>query len=137
MPMENSSTRLVDYNINLAQDFDSDEDKGFQFLDFASSVNIACNLSSDNFLAIKNAVEHCKFKSKEIGALISLPESVLDPFKLTYDEIEAIVLYQLGAISSFTKSAALNMPSSRRALRVEGGCCAVRRCRFTVTPIFP
>lgn len=111
--MDNSLNNLFDYNINLAQVFDNNIDKGFEFVDYASSVNISCTMSVQNPLAIKNAVEYCKFKSKEIGALISLPASVTDPLSLSSEEVEAIVLYQLGAISSFTKAASLNIEHVR------------------------
>ncbi len=108
------TNKYIDFNINLAEFFDEDnKDKGFELTDYVSSVNIACYPNFTNPLAIKNALEFCKFKSKEVGALIYLPESVSDPLTLDYDEIEAIVLYQLGAISSFTKAASLNIEHVR------------------------
>ncbi len=111
--MENTNKR-VDFNINLAQSFDENNiDKGFELIDFVSSVNISCAITGGCPIAIKKAVEYCKFKSKEIGALISLPESVSDPFSLSEEEIAAIVLYQLGAISSFTRAASLNIEHVR------------------------
>lgn len=110
--MENNNKR-VDFNINLAQSFENNIDKGFDLIDYVSSVNVSCTLSGGCPLAIKKAVEYCKFKNKEIGALITLPESVTDPFSLSEEEIEAIVLYQLGAISSFTKAASLNIEHVR------------------------
>lgn len=112
--MEENNKKCVDFNINLAQVFGEDNiDKGLALIDFASSVNVSCGFVSANPVAIKNAVEHCKFKSKEMGALISLPESVENPLELGSDELDAIVLYQLGAISAFTKSYSLNIEHVR------------------------
>ena len=111
--MENSINKYMDFNINLATCFKDNIDIGLEFIDYASSVNIACSAVNGLYLSIKDAVEHCKFKSKEIGALISLPDSVSEPLSLSADEVEAIVLYQLGAISSFTKAASLNIEHVR------------------------
>ena len=112
--MEKNSKKCVDFNINLAQVFDSDNvDKGFALIDYASSVNISCDISSGCPVAIKNAVQHCKFNSKEIGALISLPNTNKSPLELSEEEIESIVLYQLGAISAFTDAYSLNIEHVR------------------------
>ena len=44
--MEKTSKKCVDFNINLAQVFDSDNvDKGFALIDYASSVNIYWDIS--------------------------------------------------------------------------------------------
>lgn len=112
--MSDFNKKCVDFNVNLAQVFDdSGIDKGLELIDYASSVNISCSISQANPMAIKTAVEHCKFKSKELGALISLPDSVENPSELSNDELEAIVLYQLGALSAFTKAYSLNIEHVR------------------------
>lgn len=111
--MDNLNKKSVDFNINLAHVFDNNLDKGFDLIDYASSVNVSCVLSETNPLAIKNAIEHCKFKSKEIGALLSLPGTVENPLLLTYEELESIVLYQLGALSAFTNAYSLNIEHVR------------------------
>lgn len=111
--MENTNKR-ADFNIDLARFFnDNNTDKGLELIDFVSSVNISCAVKEGGELSIKQAIEHCKFKSKEIGALIYLPERVSEPLSLREEEIEAIVLYQLGAISAFTKAASLNIEHVR------------------------
>lgn len=104
--------KCVDFNIDLAQD-QNNEDKSFELIDYVSSVNIACGLHSGNPLSMKHAVEHCKFKSKVLGALIGFPEDVNEPLSLEQEEIEAIVLYQLGAISAFAKAYSLNIEHVR------------------------
>ena len=104
--------KCVDFNIDLAQD-QNNEDKTFELIDYVSSVNIACGLHSGNPLSMKHAVEHCKFKSKVLGALIGFPEDVKAPSSIEQEEIEAIVLYQLGAISAFAKAFSLNIEHVR------------------------
>lgn len=112
--MSDFNKKCVDFNINLAEVFDNNGiDKGLELIDYASSINISCAISSSNYLAIKTAVEHCKFKSKELGALISLPDSVQNPLELNGDELESIILYQLGALSAFTKAYSLNIEHVR------------------------
>lgn len=108
-----ASNKYIDFNVNLASVFENGIDKGFELVDFVSSVNVSCCSTHCSPLAIKDAVKYCKFKSKEMGALISLPNNIENPFELTDDEIEAIVLYQLGAISAFTKAYSLNIEHVR------------------------
>ena len=107
--MEDNNKKCVDFNINLAEISASQEDKALSLIDSVSSVNIACAVRSQSPLAMKRAVENCKFKSKVLGALVSLPEDIENPAELSEEEIEAIILYQLGAISSFAKACSLNI----------------------------
>ena len=110
--MEENKKKFIDFNIDLAQSSDS-EDKSFEMIDDVSSVNIACGLHSGNPVSMKHAVEHCKFKSKVLGALIGFPGTSNNPSDMTEEEIEAIVLYQLGAISAFAKAYSLNIEHVR------------------------
>lgn len=94
----------IDFNCTLAQTTSAEEEeKMFGLIDCVSSVNIPCGVHAGNPLAMKKAIEHCKFKNKVIGAEIGLAEGI-NGAELSEDEIEAIVLYQLGAISSFAKA---------------------------------
>ncbi len=110
--MEENKKKFIDFNIDLAQSSDN-EDKSFEMIDAVSSVNIACGLHSGNPISMKHAVEHCKFKSKVLGALIGFPDTSTNPSDMTEEEIEAIVLYQLGAISAFAKAYSLNIEHVR------------------------
>lgn len=104
------NTKYIDFNIDLALFFDDENvDRTINFVEKVSSVNIDCGINSRKFLTIKNAVKHCKFKDKVLGANIALPDYIIDPLSLSYDEIEAIILYQLGALSAFAKSESLNV----------------------------
>ena len=112
--MENSIKKCVDFNIDLGRYFDGNQnDKGLELIDYASSVNVACFYNIKSPLSLFKAVESCKFKSKEIGALIALPDSIDDVNSLSDDDIQAIVLYQIGALSSFTKAHSLNLEHVR------------------------
>ena len=112
--MSNNEIKNIDFNCNLADlSIENDLEKSFEILEYMSSVNIACGIHAGNPLLIKRAIEHCKFKNKVIGALIGLPENITTPQTLTEEDIEAIVLYQLGALSSFAKAYSLNIEQVR------------------------
>lgn len=107
-------TKFIDFNCDLAQVSDiGEEDKGLGLIDYVSSVNIACGFHSGNPLAISNAIQHCRFKNKVVGAHIGLPDTISDVASLSEDAIEAIVLYQLGALDSFAKANSLNIEHVR------------------------
>lgn len=102
--------KYIDFNCNiseLAQKQDTDAE--FELIDYVSSVNISCGVHESSALEMKRVVEKCKFKNKVIGASIGLPSDVQTPLVLDEEEIEAIVLYQLGAISAFTKANGMNV----------------------------
>lgn len=104
------NVKYIDFNIDLGQINDvSDTDAAMELIEYVSSVNIACGFNSENPLFIKKAIEHCKFKEKVIGAHIALPKNVENPLSLSDEEIEAIVLYQLGSLVSFAKAYSLNV----------------------------
>lgn len=111
--MENNK-KCVDFNCDLAQTAAlEDEDKSLEIIDYMSSVNISCGFHAGCPVSIKRAVEHCKFKNKVIGAHIGLPVSFENPADLSDEDIESIVIYQLGAISSFAKANSLNIEHVR------------------------
>lgn len=104
--------KFIDFNIDLAQILsDTVDDKAFELIDLVSSVNVSCGFHAGTPIAIKNAIAHCKHKEKVIGAHISLPQNIsIDSINsLSDDDIEAIVLYQLGALSAFAKAESLNV----------------------------
>jgi len=102
--------KFIDFNIDLAQVTNVDDvDKALDLIENVSSVNISCGFHAGTPISIKNAVNHCKHKEKVIGAHIGLPNFVSDATLLSDDDIDAIVLYQLGAISAFAKSESLNV----------------------------
>ena len=108
--MMEDNKKFIDFNIDLAQIINvADVDKAAELVEFVSSVNICCGFHAGSPAAIKNAIMHCKHKEKVIGAHISLPNNIDSAVDLSSDDIEAIVLYQLGALSAFAKAESLNV----------------------------
>ncbi len=107
--MENNIIkRNVDYNCDLAQCFGVyKNDTDLDLLNYVSSVNIACGFHAGDPLTIKKVLECCKHKNKVIGAHIGFPDIQGFGYRnldMNEEEIEAIVLYQIGALASFAKS---------------------------------
>ncbi len=99
--MEEKIRKSIDFNCDITRE-NLENNEEFDFLDYVSSVNIPCAFTEKDPAFLKKAVEHCKFKNKVIGASISL-EGIENPEELTEDEIESIVLYQLGAVDAFAR----------------------------------
>ena len=100
--------RNLDYNIDAAQGFGCfKNDIEMQLLDYASSVNISCGFHAGDPVLIREYLLKCREKNLTIGAHIGFNDLSgfgLRPVELDSDEIEAVVLYQLGALSAFAKS---------------------------------
>lgn len=112
--MEENNKKHIDFNCDLAQITSLEEaDKALELVDYMSSVNISCGFHAGCPVSIKRAIEHCKFKNKVIGAHIGFSSGISDPLSLSDEDIEAIVLYQLGAVSSFAKAYSLNIEHVR------------------------
>ena len=98
----------VDYNCNLAQAYGVFENENEQkVLKYMSSAAISCGFHCADPLKIKKAFSLCKENNVAIGAHISFPDIQgfgNRPMNLCQEEIEAIVIYQLGAIQSFAKA---------------------------------
>lgn len=99
---------LLDINCDLAQSFGVyKNDTEYELLPFVSSVNISCGLHSGDPLVINNALKIAAKNNLSIGAHIGYPD--LQGFgyreiSLSAEELEAIVLYQIGAIQAMAKS---------------------------------
>ena len=76
-------------------------------LDYASSVNISCGFHAGDPLTIRNALLKAKEKNVVVGAHIGFDDIQGFGYRdmdLDADEIEALVVYQVGALMSFAKS---------------------------------
>lgn len=104
-------TQHIDFNIDAAQGFGIyKNDKETELLDYVSSVNISCGFHAGDPLLIREFLLKCKERNLTIGAHIGFNDiSGLGyrPMDLTPEEVEAIVLYQVGALVSFAKSYSL------------------------------
>ncbi len=107
----------IDFNCDLAQSFGVyKNDKEFELLDYVSSVNIAAGFHSGDPLTIKNAFLKAKEKNVVIGANIGFQDIQgfgMRAMNLSEEEIEALVIYQVGALMSFAKAYGLEIEHVR------------------------
>ncbi len=113
MAITNNKLKTVDYNCDLAQSFGVyKNDIEYELLDYVSSVNISCGFHAGDPNAIKKALLACKGRNIAIGAHIGFPDIAgfgYHNMNLSSDEIESIVIYQIGALASFAKSYGMNI----------------------------
>ena len=107
----------IDFNIDLAQSFGIYKNNSeFDLLDYASSVNVSCGFHAGDPLTIKNALMKAKEKNVVVGAHIGFNDIQGFGYRdmdLDEDEIEAVVIYQVGALMSFAKSMHLEIEHVR------------------------
>ncbi len=98
----------IDFNIDLAQSFGFYKNNSeFDLLDYASSVNISCGFHAGDPLIIRDALLRAKGKNVVVGAHIGFNDIQGFGYRemdLAEDEIEALVVYQVGALMSFAKT---------------------------------
>ena len=106
--LERKPVKNIDFNIDLAQSFGIYKNNSeFDLLDYASSVNISCGFHAGDPMTIKNALLKAKEKNVVVGAHIGFDDIQGFGYRdmdLTDDEIEALVIYQVGALMSFAKT---------------------------------
>ena len=105
---EKKQIKNIDFNCDLAQSFGVYKNTSeYELLDYVSSVNISCGFHAGDPLAIQKALLAAKEKNIVIGAHIGFDDIQGFGYRamdLDEDEIEALVIYQVGAIMSFAKS---------------------------------
>lgn len=110
-------SKHIDFNIDAAQGFGLfKNNRETELLDYVSSVNISCGFHAGDPLLIREFLLKCKEKNITIGAHIGFNDIAglgYRPIELTPDEIEAIVIYQTGALASFAKSYSLTIDHVR------------------------
>lgn len=106
--LERKSLKNIDFNCDLAQSYgiyrNSTESR---LLDSVSSVNISCGFHAGDPLTIKEALLEAKEKNVVVGAHIGFDDIQgfgYRPMELDNDELEALVMYQVGAIMTFAKA---------------------------------
>ncbi len=116
-PSEMKKITSIDFNCDLAQSFGIyKNDSEFDLLDYVSSVNISAGFHAGDPVAIKNALLNAKDKNVVIGAHIGFND--IQGFgsrlmNLTEEEVETIVIYQVGAMMSFAKAFGLEVETVR------------------------
>ena len=110
-------TKHIDFNIDAAQGFGIfKNDIETELLDKVSSVNISCGFHAGDPLLIREFLLKCKENNLTIGAHIGFNDINglgYRPMELSSDEIEAVVLYQIGALASFAKAYSLEIEHVR------------------------
>jgi UPF0271 protein len=106
--LERKNIKNIDFNCDLAQSFgiykNSSESR---LLDYVSSVNIACGFHAGDPLTIKEALLRAKEENIVVGAHIGFDDIQgfgYRQMELDSDELEALVMYQVGALMTFAKS---------------------------------
>jgi UPF0271 protein len=115
--LEKKSIKNIDFNCDLAQAYGVyKNNQEFELLDYVSSVNISCGFHAGDPLTIKEALLKAKEKNVAIGAHIGFNDIQgfgYRPVELKEDELEALVVYQVGAIMSFAKAYGLSIEHVR------------------------
>ena len=99
---------VFDFNSDLAQEYGIYKNEAaYEIAEYVSSVNIAAGFHAGDPLSIKQALEFAKMKNLAVGAHIGYPDISGFGYRnmdMKEDEIEATVIYQLGAISAFANT---------------------------------
>ncbi len=107
----------IDFNIDLAQSFGVYKNSAeYSLLDYASSVNISCGFHAGDPMSIKEALLKAKEKNIVVGAHIGFHDIQGFGYRdtvLSDDELEALVVYQVGALMSFAKTYKLEIEHVR------------------------
>ncbi len=111
------SNKNIDFNCDLAQSFGVyKNEKEYELLKYVSSVNISCGFHAGDPLTIREALLRAKDYNVAVGAHIGFDDIQgfgLKNMDLQPEEIEALVIYQIGAISSFAKSYGIEIENVR------------------------
>lgn len=106
--LERKSIKNIDFNCDLAQSFGIYKNiSEARLLDYVSSVNISCGFHAGDPLTIKEALLNAKEKNIVIGAHIGFDDIQGFGYRkmdLAPDELEALVMYQVGAMMTFAKA---------------------------------
>ncbi len=108
---------MFDFNSDLAQEFGVYKNReAGEIAKYMSSVNISAGFHAGDAMSIKNALCFVKENNTALGAHIGYPD--ISGFgkrtmELDLEEVEALVLYQTGAISAFAKTMGLEIEHVR------------------------
>jgi UPF0271 protein len=98
---------ILDLNCDLGQSFGVyRNEQELELLDYVSSVNISCGSHAGDPLTIMNMLKTAADKNLAVGAHIGYPDIQGFGYRtmsLNEEEIQALVVYQIGAINSLAK----------------------------------
>lgn len=108
---------MFDYNCNLAQEYGIyKNEQAYEIAEYMSSVNISTGFHAGDPMSIKKALEFAKDKNLAVAAHIGYPDISgygLRKMEMPEDEIEAMVIYQLSALSSFASTLSVEVENVR------------------------
>lgn len=115
--LEKKSIKNIDFNCDLAQAYGVYKNENETALtDFVSSVNISSGFHAGDPMSIKSALMLAKEKNLAVGAHIGFNDIQGFGYRLVElkdEEIETIVIYQVGAIMEFAKAYGLSIEHVR------------------------
>jgi UPF0271 protein len=98
----------IDLNCDLGQSFGVyKNDLEYSLLPYVSSVNVSCGCHAGEPTTIMNVLKIAKEHNLAVGAHIGYPDIQgfgYRTMQLSDEELEALVLYQIGALNSIAKS---------------------------------
>lgn len=106
--LDRKQIKTIDFNCDLAQSYGIYKNSSeARLLDYVSSVNISCGFHAGDPLAIKEALLQAKEKNVVVGAHIGFDDIQGFGYRqmdMDEDELEALVMYQVGALMTFAKA---------------------------------
>lgn len=115
--LDKKQIKSIDFNCDLAQSFGIYKNNAeYELLDYVSSVNISCGFHAGDPVVIKNALSEAKKRNIVIGAHIGFDDIQgfgYREMQMSEEEVEALVIYQVGAITSFAKTFGLEIEHVR------------------------
>ena len=111
--MANNNNKNLDFNCDLAQSFGVYKNESeYDLIQYVSSVNVSCGFHAGDPLTIREALLKAKEYNVAVGAHIGFDDIQgfgLKNMDLQPEEIEAVVLYQIGAINALAKSCGVEL----------------------------
>lgn len=128
--------KLYDFNCDIAQSFGVyNNNSEYEIAKYASSINISAGFHSGDPVKIREAFLFSKENNVAIGAHIGYPDiSGFGKRKmdLSTEELEAIVIYQIGAIIAYAKTFDLEIEHVRCHGALKSVLCEVPDTALTI-----
>ena len=106
--LERKTIKQIDFNCDLGQSFGVYKNNYERdLIEYCSSVNVSCGFHAGDPISISEALNIAKKANVVVGAHIGFNDIQGFGYRemnLSNDEIEAVVIYQVGALMSFAKT---------------------------------
>lgn len=108
---------MFDFNCDVAQEYGVYKNvHELEIAKYMSSINIAAGFHSGDPMSIKRVIEFAREREIAIGAHIGYPDIPGFGYRkmhISDEEIEALVIYQIGAIDAFARAYGLEIEHVR------------------------